>query len=194
MGKMNDEPKVGASLEVRSTAEIETDNKKSGYDEAINFLVQLSSIFLFLIAILFFLGGCLALSVATGSIIFNFRSMIGAAHLDNYDLTAEYTIVSLIRLAEYLLVGLTFIAISTISGRTAIVAYFNQAKDSDATVKELAVLSNLENYIIGMVIATISVAFIGYIVDPQDTLGTLRVGIGIAVFMIAIGLYRKWSK
>lgn len=174
-------------------------------------LRKLSGLFLLLIALLFFIGGVIAVLVGS----FSLSDIIFFIYNNHMGRETENTIAYLIRIAEYLLVGITFFAIST---RILLGSFFHLESESDyedsekALTRKLEILSDLERYVIGMVIATISVAFIGLVINVSENPGSfittnstnyipsiyvdliLKAGIGIAAVIASLGLYQMFLK
>jgi len=97
--------------------------------------------------------------------------------------------INLIHLAEYLLIGTTFFSIAK---RLMIEPYFNSERDA-GDAKSQNDIPDLEKHIIGMVVATISVAFIGFVVKGDTADIILKFGIGVGAFITSLGLYVKLS-
>jgi len=97
--------------------------------------------------------------------------------------------INLIHLAEYLLVGVTFFSIAK---RLMVESYFKSEDNAEEARKPINI-PDLEKHIIGMVVATISVGFIGFVVSGNAGDITLKFGIGVGAFITSLGLYLKLS-
>jgi hypothetical protein len=140
--------------------------------------------FIVLIAFLLTAGGVIALLAALIKLVYDVSSSM-ETDIEHFELV----FIKLINLAEYLLVGITFFSIAK---RLMVEPYFKLEDQAD----EQTDIPDLEKHIIGMVIATVSVAFIGLVVSSIGSEASSRVliyGVGIGIFITSLGLYIKLS-
>jgi|GEM_PF-6679751 hypothetical protein len=135
-------------------------------------------------ALVLTMGGAYALFVGLFKLIYDIS---GFMEIDTEKLDEVF--LNLIHIAEYLLVGITFFIIAK---RLTFEPYFKSGNKADPA-RILIEIPDLEKHIIGMVIATISVAFVGFIVggDHLDTYSIIT--ISVAAFIISLGIYIKLS-
>jgi hypothetical protein len=136
------------------------------------------------IALLSAIGGTIAFVAGSIKLIYDAYSFM-EIDIENF----EEVFLKLINFAEYLLIGITFFSIAK---RLIDEPYFHLENNADQT-ETLTDVPDLEKHIIGMVVATISVAFIGFVVSTKDVDTCLKFGIGIGIFITSLGLYIKLS-
>ena len=162
------------------------------FSDTLSIIIRL---FICLAALLLTLGGTFALLMGLlklSSDVNGFIDILNSDISSIMDIEAENlekVFINLIHLAEYLLVGITFFSIAK---RLLMEPYFKIETEVEQPHK-MASIPDLEIHIIGMVIATISVAFIGFVVSNDSAEITLKFGVGIAAFVASLGLYLKLS-
>jgi len=150
------------------------------------YLRRISRAFVVLISLLFFIGAIFSSWVA---LIKLKETILPFSSLDVWDkILEEDSVPKFINLAEYLMVPVTFFAISI--G----LASFSHPKSKEQGYEKWADISEFEKYIFGMVIATISLAFLSGVLKTINVISPapdmiLKVGIGIGAVIISLGVY-----
>jgi uncharacterized membrane protein YqhA len=179
---MSEDKKEGSAKKETWKDKIIIKAKSTGY-----YLRTGSRIALIFIAIFFFIGASVATYVGIINLIDILVSLTEHVTLSN----DTKVIQDLIMLAEHFMIAITFFAICIA------LVYFSIPEPKEKELGKLGEIKDLEKYIFSMVIATISVIFLSGVLSVTTKLSNtseiLEFGIGIAVVIIALGVYIKYT-
>ena len=179
---MSEDKKEGSAKKETWKDKIIIKAKSTGY-----YLRTGSRIALIFIAIFFFIGASVATYVGIINLIYILVSLTEHVTWSNDTIIIN----DLIILAEHFMIAITFFAICIA------LVYFSIPEPKENELGKLGEIKDLEKYIFSMVIATISVIFLSAVLsittDLSNTSEILKLGIGIAAVIIALGVYIKYT-
>ena len=106
------------------------------------------------------------------------------------DKTGKVLSVAVIQAIDLFLVG----ALGYITAVGVYKLFISQKEEQLLKRIKIEKLADLENKIIGVVVAALAVAFLGQSVEAEDALTTLYSGVGIALVIGALCLFIKFSE